>query len=386
MYKISDISVVLPSYNNIEYLKLAYKSIREISKDIELILCDDCSDDGTKEWLLSLNEKNNIIKIFDKKVGHPYLYDMGFNITNKKIIGIFHADMIAHKEFFNNILKYLNKNHIICGTCVEPPMHNPGNEKYILDAGFYPNDFNNIKFENFFEGLKKGETSTGIFAPWFLLKEDYINIIGKHDPLFDWGEDTDLFNRMVLANFNIIQSRDALVYHFTQRGHKFKNGVIGDIQSDYSYRVYKDTRNFIRKWGNLYKFDINHRPIPLTKYNIGFEITKCNYKLLEILEPWCSDILIDDEMQVLTTHYLDREQKNTSFNLSKKIKTTPFQTLENEIIIRMNGNTFNNEDFQIIQTLSDIIKDSGEIGKFQIGNLIVEIKAMNEYQNSLIKL
>ena len=34
--------------------------------------------------------------------------------------------------------------------------------------------------------------------------------------------------------------------------------------------------------------------------------------------------------------------------------------------------------------LSEIIKDSGSIGRFQLNNIVVEIIQINEYQNSLI--
>ena len=126
MYTNSDISIVIPSYNNLEYLKSVYKSVRGISKDVELILYDDNSDDGTREWLLGLEkEENDIIEIFNKKVGHPVLYDVGFNLTKRKIIGILHADMIVHKDFFTNILKHINYNTVVCGTCAEPPIHPP---------------------------------------------------------------------------------------------------------------------------------------------------------------------------------------------------------------------------------------------------------------------
>ena len=385
MYKLSDISVVIPSYNNLEYLKLAYESIRNISKDIELILCDDNSNDNTKEWLLTLNEKNNIIKFFDKKIGHPYLYDMGFNITQKKIIGILHADMIVHKSFFQNILKHIDKNNVVCGMCAEPPIHGPGNEKYILDAGFYPNEFNKVKFEEFFETIEKEKTNNGIFAPWFLLKEDYLDKIGKHDSLFNYCEDVDLFNRMVLADFNIIQSKDALVYHFTQRGHKFEKGVIGKVQSDYQSKVNKDTKNYIRKWGNMYKFDLNHRPLPSSKYDIGFIVSNCTLPLLEVLEPWCSTIYVRDNYSQIVTDYMSKEQLDTNFDLQERIK--PYDNKkQNEILVTFDASKLNQNNYNILQDLSQIIKESGEIGSFELDIFTIDIIQMNEYQNTLIKL
>jgi predicted transport protein len=43
-----------------------------------------------------------------------------------------------------------------------------------------------------------------------------------------------------------------------------------------------------------------------------------------------------------------------------------------------------NHDFQVIQKLNDIIKDSGDIGSFKIGNLEITINSLKEYQNELI--
>ena len=67
MYNTSDISVVIPSYNNLDYLKLIHSSVRAISDKVELILYDDGSTDGTKEWLTSLNEPNTITHILSDR-------------------------------------------------------------------------------------------------------------------------------------------------------------------------------------------------------------------------------------------------------------------------------------------------------------------------------
>ena len=58
----------------------------------------------------------------------------------------------------------------------------------------------------------------------------------------------------------------------------------------------------------------------------------------------------------------------------------------NEIIIEIDGNNFTQYEFELIQQLSEIIKDSGEIGEFELGNLKITINSLNEYQNSLIHL
>ncbi len=127
------------------------------------------------------------------------------------------------------------------------------------------------------------------------------------------------------------------------------------------------------------------KPIVTPKYDIGFVVKNCNSNLLEILEPWCDTIYIEDTMQVLTIDYFEKEKNNTAYDLSDRIK--PYDNeKQNEILVRLDRASFNQEDYKIIQQLSEIIKDSGAIGSFQLGNLFIDIIQMNEYQNNLIKL
>ena len=55
-------------------------------------------------------------------------------------------------------------------------------------------------------------------------------------------------------------------------------------------------------------------------------------------------------------------------------------------MVEIDGNTFDNEEFRHIQNLSEIIQGSGEIGRFELGNLMLEIVQLNTYENNLIKL
>ena len=122
------------------------------------------------------------------------------------------------------------------------------------------------------------------------------------------------------------------------------------------------------------------KPIVAPKYDIGFIVSNSkDVQLIEALEPWCSSMYVDDSRE----HFINLEQMNTSVDLSKKV--LPFDNEKNnEVLVTVDGNLFNNQDFQIIQQLGDIIKDSGSIGKFKLGNIVVDIIKMNEYQNDLI--
>ena len=60
--------------------------------------------------------------------------------------------------------------------------------------------------------------------------------------------------------------------------------------------------------------------------------------------------------------------------------------LPNNIIVEIDGNTFNQNDFQIIHQLSEIIQDSGEIGNFELGNIKITIDSLLTYEKRLINL
>lgn len=394
-YEMKKITFVLPSRNNLEFLQLAYKSIRNLKTRHEILVLNDASTDNTEEWIKSIQDDDLLVYTNPgpERIGIVGMFDKGIEMARTDIIMAFHADMIAGPNLDVNILKHLKPQTVVSATRIEPSLHPQGPEKITIDWGIEAEEINFdkvIRNINELEQQNKDKITEGIFAPWCMYKEDFL-AIGGHDPLFapQSKEDSDLFNRFVLKGYKIIQSWDGLVYHFTSRGSRFNKyvgGAAGKNSDEWLYTTTKNGKNFIRKWGHFVKHDPLMKPIIPPKYDIGFRIFNCNSEFLELLEPWCSTLLIDDEMQVLTSFYLGKEQENTIIDLSKKIKTTPFNTLENEIIVEIDRNSFNQQDFQIIQQLPEIIKDSGGIGKFQLGNLILKIKTIKEHQDSLIQL
>jgi glycosyltransferase involved in cell wall biosynthesis len=51
------VSVIIPTYNRVDYLKLALKSvIKQTYKNIEIIVVDDGSTDNTAEIVASFND------------------------------------------------------------------------------------------------------------------------------------------------------------------------------------------------------------------------------------------------------------------------------------------------------------------------------------------
>ena len=66
------ITFVIPSRNNLEFLQLAYKSIRNLETKHEILVLNDASTDGTKEWIDSLGDNDLIVTqvAYDTGVAH----------------------------------------------------------------------------------------------------------------------------------------------------------------------------------------------------------------------------------------------------------------------------------------------------------------------------
>ncbi len=393
------ISLIQPGRNNLKYLKWSYDSIRKNqgNHEVEICVADDASTDGTWDWCVEMMDKDSNFKALKwdgpERVGHTILYDRLINeVATNDICMIYHADMYLCPGALDAIENELKEKTIVSLTRIEPPLHPDGPEKILKDFGVEPEEFNENGLLEFLDSrVPNDDVTEGIFAPWAFWKSDFQEI-GGHDPLYapQSKEDSDIFNRFQLNGVKFTQTWHGCVYHMTCRGSR-RNTVdkaknIYEDSPEWLAQNMRSTRNFIRKWGSMVMHDSLMKPIIPPKYDIGFQVKGGNSQLLEILEPWCSTILLDDEMQVITSHYLDKEQPNTVIDLKTKIKTTPIDSLENEIIVTIDSTTFNNNDYNVIQQLPQIIKDSGEIGKFELGNLKINISKTTEYQNDLISL
>jgi GT2 family glycosyltransferase len=376
-----NISLLVGLKNNLDYNKNFYITTRELYPEIEICFVSYGSTDGTHEWLDKLNDPN--VKYFYSIEQKTFsdTFNKASELATKEYVAYLHNDIILAPNFLENIEKHLGPNNAVSYTTIEPPIFSgherPG--KIIQDFGSDLQSFDKEKMYMFVKE-KQIEYSNKIelgITFFMCMPKKVLLEIGGMDNLFNpmFCEDDDLIKRFELMGVNTFTSLDAICYHFVSKTSRFSE----EYKMLTNQLEMRSNRNFIRKWG--FRNSLHNK-----KYNIGFRIKNCNSEFLEIFEPWCSNLLIDDEMQVLTSFYLDKEQPNTIINLSKKIKSTPFEILTNEIIVEIDRETFTNQDFQLIQHLSDIIKDNGDIGKFKLGNLTLEIKAMNEYQDSLIKL
>ena len=384
------ISIIIPSHNNLRHLKNAYASIKKHAPSIEVILIDDASNDGSWEWMQELKQSDEnlvVLKISNERLGHTILYDIGIDNSKYDIVGIMHADMILGPNYVENMIKHLKKGTVVAGTRIEPPLHPAGNEKIIQNFGLDFDDLDIPAFEEFCikqQAINKDETSRGMFAPWIIYKEDFLKM-GGHDHIFAPFpyEDSDIFERWILSGYKLIQSRDAFVYHLTCRGHRWTDQV-GKDDDFFKRASQRAAREYLRKWGSWIKNDEYQHPIIKPKYNIGFVIKNYDLSTIAFLEPMCDNLYLADYDESLVKKYIQLEQTNTFFDLTKRIKKDT-DDKENNIIVTFDCENLNNQEFETLQQFPEIIKQSGQIGDMQLGSFTFKIFSMKTKESSMIQ-
>ena len=384
------ITFCIPSKDNLRYLKTCIPSIRKNAYrgDHDIIVFVDQDNDGTINWLDEAKREYDLKFIINPKLnkerfGIGKAYDACIKEANTEVVMVFHADMMLGKHADKKAFDLLESKTAVCSTRVEPPLHPNAGEKILRDFGMWPEEFKEEAFDEFVQReIQSDKVTEGIFAPWMIYKKDFL-AIGGHDPILkSCREDSDVFNRMLLAGFNFKQPWNSLVYHLTGRG---AGSFSGDEERHKAWQkeMNNSTKEFIRKWGSNVLHEPLMKPIVAPKYNIGIIVVNCNEKLIEVLEPWCELLRVDCDF----TNYIKEEQSNTAYDLSERVIKYQNDSKSTDIFITVDGEKFSNEDFQYIQQMSQIIEQSASEGEiYQLGNLTVKVTKKKEYQQNLINL
>ncbi|WP_454442371.1 glycosyltransferase family 2 protein [Vibrio bathopelagicus] len=100
------VSVVIPTYNCLDYLPKAIGSVlKQTHQDVELIIIDDNSNDGTSTYLSSIHD-DRIIKLSTLGVGAPQARNLGIEKATGEYIAFLDADDFWFPEKIERQLEF----------------------------------------------------------------------------------------------------------------------------------------------------------------------------------------------------------------------------------------------------------------------------------------
>ena len=207
------LSIIIPTYNNLNYLKFFLLSLKKNSTfEHEVILHINEGSDGTLDYAINNNIKYTYS---DTNIGLCSSMNKAYSLTTSNYLLYAHDDMFFCKNWdtflINEIKKYDHNLYYLTGTNVST-RHGLIN----YDCGLDHNSFDEKKFNDFCQSDETPDLQSSHWAPHLIHRELWNKIAGFSEEFNPGdGSDPDFCMKLWIANVRIFKGISKFkVYHF----------------------------------------------------------------------------------------------------------------------------------------------------------------------------
>ena len=268
-------SIVILTYNNLEYTKLCIDSIRKYngSEDCQIVIVDNNSTDGTVEWI---KEQKDIKYILNKEnKGFPAGCNQGIEIANKNndIFLLNNDTIIMPNSIFNLRMGLYSSEEIGATGAISNSI------SYYQQIDEQYNDFSgymNFALKNNVTDESSYEQRVKLIGFAMLIKRNVLDEVGLLDERFTPGnfEDDDISFRILLKGYKLLLCKDSYIHHFGSVS--FKKEI------KYNEVLKVNSSKFKEKWGFTSEYSTNIRN------DLIHLISQDSEKKMNILEIGCA--------------------------------------------------------------------------------------------------
>lgn len=245
---IPTVSIIVLTYNNLQINKDCIRSILEETAygNYELIIVDNASTDGTKEYLSELKAKNiSNVKVIlnDTNLGFACGNNIGINEASGKYVVLLNNDTVISRGWLTALVKHLENNDGI-GMC-NPVTNSIGNESKIRAK------YTNMQEMREFAYSITGKNMNHLYGdvdrlPLFatIIRKDAIDKVGLLDEEYKIGmfEDDDYAERIKHGGYRIVIADDSFVHHIN-------NGSFSKMQDSEYRKIFESNKAiYEKKW------------------------------------------------------------------------------------------------------------------------------------------
>ena len=353
-------SIVILAFNKLEYTKLCIESIRTYTRlnSYEIIVVDNNSTDGTREWLLG---QEDIIAILnDDNVGFPAGCNQGMKVASGSEILLLNNDIIVTKNWLELLLESLYSDDNI--GAVGPVTNNSSYYQAIPVAYRTIDEMQEFARSHNHSDSSQWEYRLKLIGFCFLVKKEVVDKVGALDEVFTPGnfEDDDYSFRILEAGFQLILNRNVFIHHFGSISWKDGNNEFANLLSN-------NKQKFYNKWGfdawsstiihyeliEQMKFDGHHGKVNVLQVGCG-----CGGTLLQIKNKYQSANLYGIEPN---SYAAKMASQYANIEVNKLDLLPDYQTNYFDYIILGNVIEKMVDPWTYLQKLSSYLADSGVI-------------------------
>lgn len=240
------VSLVIVTRNNMEYTQACLASLLRstIYPDIEVIVVDNASTDGTLAYLRSLEKVRLIAN--DHNAGFAAAINQGLRAATGNYMVLLNNDVVFPYGWLTNLIRHLEDPSI--GLVVSVTNFS-GNESRIDVT--YKNLDEMEEFARRYTQAQEGKVFDIHMAAMYCvaLRRDIWETVGPLDERFIIGmfEDDDYSHRVRLAGYRVVCAQDSFVHHFGQ-------ATFSKLRaSEYRELFERNRRLYEQKWSESWK-------------------------------------------------------------------------------------------------------------------------------------
>ncbi|MDB4216532.1 glycosyltransferase [Candidatus Pelagibacter sp.] len=238
-------SILIPSYNNLNYLKLCIESLEKNSKfEHQIIIHVNEGSDGTLDYV----QKNNFDYTYtSENIGMPKALNKASILSKLDYILISHDDFYYCPGWDEVLVAEINlmnhKNYYLSSTMV-------GAGQVQFDAGETTETFDESKLLKNLENIKTFNFQGTTKCPGLIHKTIWKKVGGWSEEFSPTGgDDTDFAMKLWKSDIRIFKGMgSSLAYHFGSITTRKKN------KSLFTYLGSKGNKIFLKKWGLTINF------------------------------------------------------------------------------------------------------------------------------------
>lgn len=231
-------SLVIPVYNQLEYTKQCVESIlARTGAPFELIIVDNASTDGTREYLKTLPAT---VITNDQNLGCAKAWNQGVRASRGDLIAILNNDIVVTNGWLTGLRRFLEDQ----GHGIVSPAAREGYLDYDLEA--YARTFT----------VRCGTAVRHeLYGACLVIARRVFDRIGLFDEAFGYGgcEDVDFHWRALEAGFRVAITGSVLIHHFSK---VTQTAIVRTERRNYSDA---NLRHFTAKWGRTVRGNWWHR-------------------------------------------------------------------------------------------------------------------------------
>jgi len=221
----TNLSIIIPCFNNLDYSRDCINSILRNTTNFELILINNGSNDGTRDYFKLLTATHSFIKVIDvdHNLGFSAAVNLGIDSSLSDFICILNNDTIVTPHWSVRMINHLrdfsirkDDNKI---AFVGPVSNNASGIQSVEISDNDIRDLDAFSESNFQTNINKQAFSNFLSGFCFIGKSEAFKSVGHLDERFKFGgfEDNDFFLRATLSGLKCMVDPSVFIYHHGQR-------------------------------------------------------------------------------------------------------------------------------------------------------------------------